>query len=289
MNPFSIVNYYLRLTIRLSFTLLFFILTPDLFGQKIYEGVVKDKLTNESIRYVNIGVLNKDIGTVSDNEGKFKISLSEQNNNDSLRLSIVGYKSRQFRVSDFKAMIVYDKEIKLEEEITKLSEVVVLSKKTKEQIEGNKTESKKFRGGFTNSELGNELGIIINIKKRPTYIKDFNAFIVENTSDSMIFRLNFYDLKKGLPGDRIITEQIIFPIRTKNGKFTFDLSSYNIVMTNDFFVSLELIENFGQRSKKGILFSAGLLGSSFITRETSQGTWKKYKAISLGFNVTTEY
>lgn len=130
---------------------------------------------------------------------------------------------------------------------------------------------------------------MVKIKKRPTYIKDFNAFIVENTSDSMKFRLNFYDLKRGLPGDRIIKNQIIFPITTKNGTFTIDLSNYNILMTDDFSISLELIENYGQKSKRGILFSAGLLGSPFITRETSQGTWKKYKAISLGFNVTTEY
>jgi hypothetical protein len=50
MHQLSIVNYYLGLTIRLSFTLLFFIVTSDLFGQKTYEGIVKDKLTNEAIR-----------------------------------------------------------------------------------------------------------------------------------------------------------------------------------------------------------------------------------------------
>lgn len=283
------ISFHFRFTITFSTILIFTTLSADSFGQKTYEGTVKDKLTNENIGYVNIGIVNKNIGTVSDSEGKFKISIPEQKNDDSIRLSIVGYKFLQFKVSDFKILIATDNEIKLEEEITQLSEVVVSSKKLKTKKKGNGTESKKFRGGFTDSELGNELGIIINIKKRPTYIKDFNAFIVENTSDSMKFRLNFYDVKKGMPGDKIIKEQIVFPIRTKTGKFTFDLSQYNIVMIDDFFVSLELVENFGRKSKKGILFSAGFFGSPFITRETSQGTWKKYKAISLGFNLTTEY
>src|SRR5688572_9374538 len=122
MHQLTTVSRYLGPVTRLSAGLLFFISTSELFGQKAYEEIVTDKSTNEAIGYVNIGIVNKNIGTVSDSEGKFKISLSEQNDNDSLRLSIVGYKSRQFKVSDFKTMICNDREIKLEEEITKLSE-----------------------------------------------------------------------------------------------------------------------------------------------------------------------
>ena len=87
----------------------------------------------------------------------------------------------------------------------------------------------------------------------------------------MKFRLNFYDLNDGLPHNKIIADQIIFPIKTTSGKFILDLRQYDIRVNDDFFVSLELIENFGQKDKRGVLFSAGFLGSPFITRETSQG------------------
>jgi hypothetical protein len=261
----------------------------DLFSQSIYSGIVKDSVSSEPLPYVNIGIVNKDVGTVSDKDGKFSIAIDEKFNNDSLRISIVGYKPRTFKVSEFPLRVGDNSEIKLREYVHELPPVVVSGKKMKEAVLGNHTQSKKFRGGFTYSELGNELGIVIKIKKGGAYIKSFNAFIVSNTSDSMQFRLNFYDLENGLPHNKIVSDQIIFPIKTTSGKFVLDLSPYGIKVNDDFFVALELVENFGQKDKRGVLFSAGFFGSPFIARETSQGQWKKYSAVSLGFNVTVQY
>ncbi len=258
------------------------------FGQSIYSGFIKDSISNAPLPYVNIGVVDRDVGTVSDMEGKFKISLEDKFDDDSLRVSIVGYQTRVFKVAEFKAYIVNNPEMKLLERTQELRAIIVTEKRLKEEILGNRTESKKFRGGFTKSDLGNELGIVVQVKKGGAFIKTFNAFIVSNTSDSMKFRLNFYDLKNGLPNIKIVSDQIIFPIKTKTGKFVLDLRQYDIKVNDDFFVSLELIENFGQKDTRGILFSVGFLGSAFITRETSQGKWKKYRGVSLGFNVTVQ-
>ena len=259
------------------------------FGQSIYSGTIKDSISNAPLPYVNIGIVNRDVGTVSDKDGKFRIFLEDKFNDDSLRVSMVGYQTRVFKVSEFKNYDGDNAEIKLLELVQELQPIVVTGKRLKEAILGNRTESKKFRGGFTNSDLGNELGIIIKIKKGNAFIKTFNASIVSNTSDSMKFRLNFYDLNDGLPHNKIIAAQIIFPIKTTSGKFILDLRQYDIRVNDDFFVSLELIENFGQKDKRGVLFSAGFLGSPFITRETSQGQWKKFKGISLGFNVEVQH
>lgn len=259
------------------------------FGQSVYQGTIMDSVSNLPLQYVNVGIINRDVGTVSDKEGKFRIYLDDQFDNDSLRLSIVGYKSRVFKVSEFKTYVNHHTEVKLFELTQQLQPIVVSEKKLKDAILGNKTESTKFRGGFTYSDLGNELGIVIKIKKGGGFIKTFNAFIVSNTSDSMKFRLNFYDLKDGLPHTKIITDQIIFPIKTSMGEFVLDLQQYNIKVSDDFFVSLELVENFGQKDKRGVLFSAGFLGSPFVARETSQGQWKKIRGISLGFKVAVQY
>ncbi len=258
------------------------------FGQSIYSGAIKDSISRAPLPYVNIGIINRDVGTVSDVDGKFRISLDDRFNDDSLRISMVGYQTRVFKVTEFKSFIVGNPEIKLLELTQELQPLVVSEKRLKEEILGNRTESKKFRGGFTNSDLGNELGIVVKVKKGGTFIKAFNAFIVSNTSDSMKFRLNFYNLKDGLPNERIVADQIIFPIKTNTGKFVLDLRQYDIKVKDDFFVSLELIENFGQKDKRGVLFSAGFLGSPFITRETSQGQWKKFRGVSLGFNITVQ-
>ena len=77
-------------------------------------------------------------------------------------------------------------------------------------------------------------------------------------------------------------------IKTEEGEFTLDLSEYEIIIEDDFFVSVELIENNGE-SDKGIFFSSNLLSSPVFARLTSQGEWKKYGGVSIGFNLTVLY
>jgi hypothetical protein len=55
----------------------------------ILSGYIQDLKTNIKLPYVNIGVLNKDIGTVSDREGSFDFHLTESNANDTIRISMV--------------------------------------------------------------------------------------------------------------------------------------------------------------------------------------------------------
>jgi len=267
--------------------LLLLLLSSAAYSQEIYKGNIIDKNSKETLPYINIGVIGKNIGTVSNDMGDFQIELNEKYDNDTLKFSSIGYKSLIFEVSNFKKIILNNPSVQLEEAITELKEVVVSSRKLKEKILGNKTTSKKIRLGFTSNNLGNEIGIKIKIKKSPTYIEDFNFCIVRNEYDSIKLRLNFYDLKNGLPNKNILKENIIITSQIKDGKLTVDLRDYDIVVYGDFFVSLEWIENLGDES--GLTFSAGFLGSPIIFRSTSQDYWQKKGLVSIGFNVTTKY
>lgn len=267
--------------------ILLLLLSLKSYSQEIYIGNIVDKNSKESLSYVNIGVIGKKIGTVSNNKGEFQIELNEKYDNDTLKISIIGYKSLIFKVSSFKNIILKNPILQLEEETTELQEVVVSSRKLKEKIIGNKTTSKTIIGGFSSNNLGNEVGIKIKIKKSPTYIENFNVSIAKNEYDSIKFRLNFYDLKDGLPNKNLLKDNIIIVSQIKEGKLTVDLRDYDIVLYEDFFVSLEWIENLGD--KDGLNFSAGFLGSPIIIRSTSQDSWQKIGAISLGFNVTVKY
>lgn len=252
-------------------------------------GTIVDAATKKALPYVNIGILNRALGTVSDNEGRFIFAIDEQYNGDSLKISAVGYEARVFTVSEFRRLITANPVIELSEKPILLKEIVISDKKLKEKKRGNMTTSAKLRGGFSNSQLGNELGIVIKVGKKPERIKQFHASVVSNKIDGQKFRLNFYDVKRGLPHTRLVSEQIVFPITTASGVFTLDLTDYNIVMTDDFFLSLELVENPANVEKGGVFFSAGLFGHPVIVRDASQGEWEKFKAISIGFSVTTEY
>ena len=257
-----------------------------IFSQSTIEGYVRDAKTHSILPYVNIGIIGKNVGTVSNNTGWFKILIDSKYINDSLRFSMIGYNSKTFVVSDAVKLLNNTADIELEENAIQLDEVVILSRDLKEKILGNETESTAIVAGFSTNELGNEVGIVSKIKKKPTYIQEFNVNIASNKYDTLKFRINFYTLKDGLPESNILRQPIIVNTTLKNGKLSIDLRKYNIEVENDFFAALEWIEDLGSN---GLYFSASFLGSPIISRHTSQGNWEKLGAVSLGFNVKVKY
>lgn len=264
------------------------IFSQSIYGQINVVGTISSTQTDRPLPYVNIGIYNKDKGTVSNENGEFELYIPDTYINDTIKISSIGFETKVFAVKDFIKIISENGNLSLSEKEIELQEVLVSNKKLKEKVIGNKTKSRMMRGGFKNSELGNELGIKIKIKRSPTYINKFRANLTSNTGEEMKFRLNFYDINKGLPDDRIIDESIIFKIDAKEGLFTLDLSQYDIIVEDDFFLTLELIENKGPKESE-IFFSAGLLGNATVTRLTSQAKWEKLGMIGIGFSVTSEY
>lgn len=267
---------------------LFYLFSHAIIAQIALEGSINNAETNESIPYVNIGIMNKGKGTVSDDKGNFSLVIPNEFLNDTMRISSIGYDTKLLIMSDFITILKGNQKITLMESVIKLQEVLVSDKKIKEKILGNKTKSKMMRGGFRNAELGNELGIKIPIKKKATYIHKFHAHITSNTGEQMKFRLNFYGIENGLPSNKIVTQNIIFQIASKEGNFTLDLSKYDIVVDHDFFLTVELIENHGGEESE-VFFSAGLLGNATVTRLTSQAQWEKLGSIGIGFSLSSTY
>lgn len=256
------------------------------FSQNVLEGYVRDKQSNEGLPYVNIGIIGKNVGTVSRSDGWFSIILDDKYSDDSLRFSMMGYKNKTFKIGGIHNLIKNPAQIAMEAELIKLKEVVILSKELKEGVLGNKTESKAMQAGFSSNQLGNEVGIAIKIKKKPTYIENINVSIVHNKYDTLKFRINFYTLKDGMPYENILKQSIVVHTTLKKGKLTIDLRKYNIVVEENFFAALEWIEDLGEN---GLYFSASFTGSPIIARHTSQGTWEKVGPISLGISVGVKY
>jgi len=274
---------------KLSTLILCCLFSFSAFGQTKVNGIILNATTMDPIPYVNIGILNKKKGTVSNKFGEFTLESPVEYINDTIKISSIGYEPKIFILRDFIEKLKENNAIKLLEKVTELNEIVISNKKKlKEKILGNKTKSKIMQGGFSNAELGNELGIKIKIKKSPTYITKFHTNVTSNTGREMKFRLNFYDIEKGLPKKKLINKNIIFSIDSIEGLFTLDLTEYDIVVDNDFYLTVELVGN--NENKEGeVLFSAGLLGNATVTRWTSQTEWEKLGSIGIGFSVTAEY
>tara|TARA_X000000950_G_scaffold60080_2_gene72959 strand:+ start:3343 stop:4164 length:822 start_codon:yes stop_codon:yes gene_type:complete len=267
----------------------FFLFFSYTINAQFIAGKILEANSKIPLPYVNIGVLNQGIGTVSDQNGEFYLELNPATINDTLRFSMVGFTRKDFIVKDYLTQEKTEQIILLEESVTSLEEVVLVRKKDKkykQKILGNKTESKFITGGFTSNNLGNEIGFITRIRKSPTFVESFNISIAKNTYGPVKFRLNFYDLKDGLPNKNILEEMIIIETDIKTGIVSVDLTPYDIVVEDDFVVAIEWVEDLGIGN---LLFSAGFFGSNLFARVASQGQWERIGVAAIGMNVGVTY
>ena len=265
----------------LCFNIQFGICQVDLVGQVI------DADTEEPLPYVNIGLVNQNIGTVTDEAGYFELEVPGNGYADAtLRFSMIGYENQDFTLQEYQDQKIFT--IPLKEKATALEEVVLTTKKNKYQtkILGNKTTSQLIYAAFTTNKLGNEMGFLVRGRKNPMILKKFNVSLVENDYGPIRFRLNFYDLKDGLPNETLLNENIIVETDIQSGIVSKDLTPYEIVIDQDFFVAIEWIEDLGPGK---LFFSGGFFGSPLIAREVSQGTWSKVGSASVGMNVEVRY
>lgn len=274
------------MNIKYYITTIIIISSLNLFSQDLLEGQIIDGTSKRPLAWVNIGIVGKNIGTVSNNEGNFKIEISEKYNQDTLRISMIGYKEQLFMVNEFKDRVHKNTLLELEVEVTQLDEIIISSNKSQDYILGNKTFTNTTVYGFQSNELGNELGTIIRIEDGPVLIKKVNINIYKNPIKVFKFRLNIYNLKDAFPDKNILSENIIIECKKNRGTFVVDVSKYAIVVDEDIFVSMEWIENSKERE---LYFSTTPDGSKTFSRYTSQATWFEEPNVSLGLNIIVKY
>lgn len=76
----------------------------ELFAQDratIY-GTILDKETQKPIPFTNVQIENEPIGVISNEDGKFKISVDRKYNDSNLLISLIGYASKTIKISDIK-------------------------------------------------------------------------------------------------------------------------------------------------------------------------------------------
>ena len=271
----------------LSCCILSLFLSLPLRAQTFVIGQVVDAAIKEPLPYVNIGLLNKNIGTVSDETGYFELEVNtEQNSRDTLRFSMIGFETKSYTLNDF--INQNEIEVYLTEKSTALDEVILSSKRKNYQtkILGNKTTSKALYAAFTSNKLGNEMGFIVRARKHPMILKKFNISLVENDYGPIKFRLNIYDVLNGLPNKTLLKDNIFIETEESSGIVSLDLTPYEIIIDQDFFIAIEWIEDLGPGK---LYFSGGFFGAPLFAREVSQGTWEKIGTASVGMNVEVRY
>lgn len=257
-----------------------------LYGQH-WECRTVDASTGAPIAYANIGIIGKDIGTVSDESGKFQLSgLLPKFAGDTLRCSTLGYCHTDLVLA---AGMEMPDELRLQPCAAILPEVQVVAANFKKQKRlGHSSSSKKIVFYFMSNKLGTELASKIEVKKGPVSVVQAQFNIAENKFEEVLFRINIYDIdpKTNLPGNKILKEEVIVKANRNSETMAVDLRPYNIVVERDFVLSLEWIKALnGGKITEDLKFCAALSSKrNVFIKKTSQSAWKAFDDKKMGLH-----
>lgn len=235
---------------KTAFSLFIIVLYSNIILSQIFtNGKVIDAHTNQPIPYVNVGIMNSTIGTVSDDMGAFQLKINSAK--DEIIFSAIGYET----YSILGDKLVDQKNIKLIPRNYQVQEIEIVAQKFEGENEmfGVKNKTRGLSIGFGSRNLGTEIGALIRIKD-PTFIKNANFVINHVNGDSLLFRVNIYDYFNGKLGENILKENILINTKQKKGTITVDLTSLNLILENDVLLTLEWIKDDNGKGNSDITF-----------------------------------
>ena len=247
-------------------------------------GLITNDSNNEKLEYVNIGIIKKNFGTISDLEGRFNLSIPDSLINDTLTFSYIGFE--RFQVPILKLLDSTNLHIRLKSKLVIMEEIKIHAKEPRIKKYGTKGRSPFLSmPAYINRDI-NEIAFLVKPKKIPVKIKNLNLYIYGSSIDFCIFRVNIYNNSEGYPSEKINVENIIIRTSIIRGDWnTIDLSKYKLVFNHDFYVSVEIIPDFKSDNPFQISYGVKMIkGGKMFTRKSSLGEWE-ISSINVSFNV----
>ena len=241
-------------------------------------GRITDAATHAALPYVNIGVVGKDLGTVADEQGVYKLAFQKSLATETVRISSLGYAPRNLTLTELAAQ----PNVALAPEAVPLAEVLVRGKAgfRRTHTLGNTGNAEMATNTLASNSLGGQVGTVIKISRRPTRIVNAVFNIARSSPGQVTFRVNMYRLgPDGLPIEvKLLPREVIVTSPIVRGPITVDLSADQLVLDEDFFLAIELLK-WDNPAPHGaeFAFSAalGYFHNEIYYRHTSQAPWKR--------------
>ena len=252
--------------------ILLFTVCSTVMGQITCQGMVSSSEVNTALPFVNIGIKGKNVGAISQSDGKFSIVIPLSYENDTLTFSMVGYEELSLpikRIHQEKLQV-----FRLIQKTTMMNTVSISTGKLVERsfgIKKSRTLIHLLDGSMNQNDIF-EIAQLIKSDTGLSKITSVNLFINQPRKDSGTFRINFYALENNLPGERLFEKSIVQTKKIQEGWMKFDLNEYGVYLKGEFVVALEFIPS-GKRNVP-IYYELKLGGSSkSFVRTSSQGDW----------------
>ena len=245
---------------------------------QLINDTIRDAATHAALPYVNIGVVDQDLGTVADEQGRYTLAFQKSLATATVRISSLGYAPRNLTLAELAAQ----PNVGLAPEAVALAEVQVRGKAQFRRTHtlGNTGNAEMASNTLGSNSLGSQVGTVIKLSRQPTRIVNAVFNIARNSPGQVTFRVNIYRLgPDGLPTEvKLLPREVIVTSPIVRGPITVDLSADQLVLNEDFFLAIELLK-WDNPAPNGseFAFSAalGYFHNEIYHRYTSQAPWKR--------------
>lgn len=268
------------------------------FSQNITGKVINTK-SGDPIEFVSIGIIDKPIGTITNEKGEFNLDINESSIEKKVRFSIIGFKAQIFTVVE---LINNENIIKLEEEPIQLSDVIIRPNGRIRKVgTTNFTLIGEVCGwGGTQFGKGHEIGTKMELGLLPVKLVSLHLRLYKQSFDSTLLRLHIRSVLDSLPDGELLSENIIISVTQESGWLDVDLSHYNIVLSGEIILSLEWVKVYGVNEDRlmrmnnseqytaNMLFKVKRKSGSMFTRWGSEAKWRRLDNRSPSFYLTVQ-
>ncbi|MFZ6013475.1 MAG: carboxypeptidase-like regulatory domain-containing protein, partial [Bacteroidota bacterium] len=172
-------------------------------------GKIIDRNNGHPLSYVNVGLFEQNIGTLSDPDGSFELEVPSKLYNDSVIFSSMGFDRMKVAVSEMKDTASV---IKLNSSSIILKEVTVSAKRKL-----NKRSRLGWMGGddgalpFDTIQGGGAIAILVESPTVPVFVEKLQVRLMYNSKDTLKLRFHLYayDSVRQLPGRELLSKEII--------------------------------------------------------------------------------
>ena len=249
------------------------------YSQSTSKIYIYDKEYGIPVEDANITMKNGGGGT-SDRNGMFEFSLPHP---DSITVSHISYVTFTTVVGVKNVDTLF-----LNSRIYEIPQVSVFPNRLKRI--GITSQKEKHYGRLY--AYGQEIAKKFKLSDSPSRLLDLKFPIIElGGADSVLVKADFFNITKGMPGKKINNHQILFIVNQQND-VSIDLSAYDIVMNDDFILSMQIVKVYANDTASGkpiyISIPVKIMVGEIFTR-TLQTGWDKKRGASFSINILTSY
>ncbi|MDU0369797.1 carboxypeptidase-like regulatory domain-containing protein [Hymenobacter endophyticus] len=248
---------------------------------QILTGTITAGSASGPVPYANLGIPGKTVGTVTDEHGRYQLAYMPANLTDTVYVSSLGYRPQRVLLRE----LVAQPNRALTAVAVPLADVRVQGAGfyKRRRTLGCTSTSHSIISRLKAEHLGAEVGMVVSLKHKPTKLLTANFNVLYYQPDTLRFRVNLYRLlPDGSPsGEKLLTRNLLVSTAdraTPKGPLTVDLTTDQLVIEEDFLLTLEWISGGDvQQVSKNLGFSSALgygKGDLYF-RKTSQDTWEK--------------